>query len=223
MSINDYNKLLVGGANSGSMENLTPAKLTDSGSKKRGFNYTIFNMNDNDLASTTDNATTGGRIESSYRANLQKNLNKLESHRENQEKKALQQIEERLEREYKFYQVKTSMNEMQEKVPEILLRDAAEQALTRLCKISTQHSAILTRVKECYNNCLKTTLSEVDSKAREIKKLKREFSKLEEKYADAHNAMTIKEHTIDDLEAEIDKLKRGKKEDDQQYAELAEY
>ena len=70
------------------------------------------------------------------------NLSKLESHRDMQEKKALLQIEERLEREYKFYQVKTSMNEAQEKVPEILLRDAADQTLTRLSKMASQYSKI---------------------------------------------------------------------------------
>lgn len=83
--------------------------------------------------STTDKRTTDGRIEPSYRQAINKSLQgKIDSHKNAQERKALSQIEERLEREYKFYQVKTSMNEQQEKVPEILLRDAADQTLQRL-------------------------------------------------------------------------------------------
>lgn len=225
MSIHTYNQLLTA-KNTGSVDNITPSKLTGSGSKgTKGYkNYATLWINDNDMMSTTtDKRTTDDRIESSYRANLQKNMNKFDSHREQQEKKALTQIEERLEREYKFYQVKTSMNEMQEKVPEILLRDAADQALTRLSKLSSQHSSLLTKVKEWYGNWLKTALADAENKAKEIRKLKREVTKLDDAFKESENTNIIKDHTIDDLEQEIMKLKKGKKDMDKNYEVLEQY
>jgi len=142
---------LILAKNTNSVDALTPNKKEESGNKVASYKaYATMNINDCNeiLSTTTDKRTTDERIESSYRTNLNKNLNKVDTHREAQEKKALQQIEERLEREYKFYQVKTSMNEAQEKVPEILLRDAADQTIQRLSKISSQYSNVLNRIKE---------------------------------------------------------------------------
>lgn len=223
--IGNYNALLTT-KNTGSTEILTPNKITDSGGKSKGYkNYATLWINDHNdvLSTTTDKRTTDERIESSYRANLQKNLGKLDSHKDVQEKKAIQQIEDRLEREYKFYQVKTSMNEAQEKVPEILLRDAADQTLLRLSKLCTQYSKILGRVKEWYNNCIKTALSDVEAKSKEIKKLKREILKNDEKYRDAEKQMTIKDQTISELNKEIAKLRKSKKESDKKYEDLEIY
>lgn len=133
LPIQSYNHLL-GTKLSNSVESSTPNKATSSGSKLKPYqNYATVCINDNEMLSTTDKRTTDDRLEPSYRQPITKNLQtKIESHKNAQERKALSQIEERLEREYKFYQVKTSMNEAQEKVPEILLRDAADQTLLRL-------------------------------------------------------------------------------------------
>lgn len=60
-------------------------------------------------------------------------LKNTQTHREVQERKVLQRIEETLEREYKFYQVKMKSKEQnQEKVPEMLLREAADDTIKKL-------------------------------------------------------------------------------------------
>jgi hypothetical protein len=95
-------------------------------------NFKTVSINDcNDvLSTTTDKRTTDERIEGSFRTLQNKTAQNAESQRDTQERKTLQQIEERLEREYKFYQVKTgSKDQPQEKVPEILLREAADETI----------------------------------------------------------------------------------------------
>ena len=110
MSINNTNHFLTG-KNSHSLV----SDIFNSGKKKNGGtklqqykqNATInFNDWNEALSSTTDKRTTDERVES-YRTMNNRTLKNTKTHREVQERKVLQQIEEVLEREYKFYQVKT--------------------------------------------------------------------------------------------------------------------
>lgn len=135
MSINNTNHL-ISTKNSSSLipDTFTPGKKKENMSSKLQHyqNYATVSINDcNDLLSTTtDKRTTDERIETTYRTLNGKAMQEAVTHRENQERKALQQIEERLEREYKFYQVKTSSkDQVHEKVPELLLREAADETI----------------------------------------------------------------------------------------------
>lgn len=123
---------------------------TNSSSKKKGpsklqqyKNYNAFISHDPDqLSTTTDRIETNRTIKNRM-------LKNSETQREQQEKKVLLQIEETLEREYKFYQVKSKVKEqVQEKVPEMLLREASDDTVKKLCKVYPAIANVLSRVRD---------------------------------------------------------------------------
>ena len=152
MSINNTNHL-ISGKNSGSLvtEIFGSGKKKNAGSKIQQYkHYAAMNINDcNDvLSTTTDKRTTDDRIES-YRTINNRTFKNTETHREIQERKAIQQIEETLEREYKFYQVKTTSKDLsQEKVPELLLREAADETVRKLSKMAPNYASVLFRIRD---------------------------------------------------------------------------
>lgn len=180
-------------------------------------NFKTVSINDcNDvLSTTTDKRTTDERIEGSFRTLQNKTAHNTESQRDTQERKTLQQIEERLEREYKFYQVKTGAKDQpQEKVPEILLREAADETIKRLAKIAIQYTNILMKIKDWYSNCIKTAIAESDLKTKEIKKLKKEIGDLKLKNDEIQRDNDVKDKTVHEINKELLKLKKSKKESD---------
>ena len=179
--------------------------------------FTTVSINDwNDiLSTTTDKRKTDERVEGSFRTIQNKTSHNVETQRDHQERKTLQQIEERLEREYKFYQVNTSTKDQtQEKVPEILLREAADETLKRLAKVATQYSNILMRIKDWYSDWIKNAIGESNNKSKELKKLKKENSNLKIKIEEISKDQEIKDKTIHDINKELLKLKKSKKESD---------
>lgn len=130
-------------------ETFTPGKRKDATKTKMQSYKSYANDANEILSTTTDKRTTDERIELSYRTLNSKVLQHIETHRDAQERKALQKIEETLEREYKFYQVKTNAKgKDEEKVPEMLLRLAADDTIKKLCKISSQYTNILMKVRD---------------------------------------------------------------------------
>lgn len=107
------------------------------------------NINDlNDFLSTTTEKQTDERIENSNRT-FRKAVQNADAGKDLQLKKILQSIEETLEREYKFYKVKTSWKDQTEEiVPENLLKDAVDKTVKKLAKVATQYSRILLKIKE---------------------------------------------------------------------------
>ena len=137
------------------------------------------------------------------------------NHRDVQERKTLMQIEEKLEREYKFYQVKISAKEQsQEKVPELLLKSAADEAASRLSKVVPQFSSILLKLMDWYNSCIRTSISESQAKSKEIKNLNKEALELKSKIEELNKENESKNLTIKEISKELVKMKRIKKETD---------
>lgn len=231
MSINNPNHLLPNKASNLSTmmgETYTPGKRKDApGSKFQQYkNYATLSINDcNDmLSTTTDKRTTDERVENSYRNLKNKTFAHTETHRDVQERKALLQIEERLEREYKFYQVKTNAKDQhQEKVPEMLLREAADETIKKLAKMATQYSSVLNKIRDCYNNCIKTAIADSEGKSKKIKDIKKELSEVNKKEKEFEKALEIKDKALQEANKEISKLKKSKKEVDRRYEELEEY
>jgi hypothetical protein len=147
-----------------------------------------------------------------------------DTHKNIQVRKALQAIEDRLEREYKFYQVKTSTKDStQEKVPEMLLREAADETIKKLSKMAPQYSSILYKIRDCYGNCIKTAISDFDSKNKEIKKLKKENNDLKQTVQSLNKDLTLKDRSIVEINKEIVKFKKAKKENDKKFIEIEQY
>ncbi|CAI2382453.1 unnamed protein product [Moneuplotes crassus] len=199
--------------------------IFNSGRKKGASNRKYINnyqgiaSNDcNDLLSTTTD-----RIESNRTIKNRGGLN-AESHRDIQERKALQKIQETLEREYKFYQVSIkTKDQSQEKVPEILLRDASNDTIKKLCKIYPQFSTILAQIGNCYNDCIDTAISDFEMKDQEIKKWRKEAMDLNKKIGEFIRQSDTKDQKIVDLSKEITKLKRQHRDSEIQVRRLEEY
>lgn len=224
MSINNSNHLLTG-KHSGSAETLATGKKTESGGKiKRTKNHqTLWVTDFNEfLSSTADRWGPDDKNDNSYIANLQKNLN-FESHREQLEQRELQEIEEQLEYDFNFYKDKTARNEDREKSPEILLKDAADQTLSRLCKMPTPYTKILERIRECYNDWFKSAKSESELKTKQLEKLTAEVSDFKEKLKDNEKELAVRDHTIEELNQELTRLRKSKKESDKKWEELKDY
>lgn len=86
--------------------------------------------------------------------------------------------------------------------------------LNKLAKIATQYTNVLMKIKECYNNCIKTAIAESDLKSKEIKKLKKEVGELKLKNEEITKDCEIKDKTVHEINKEILKLKKSKKESD---------
>jgi hypothetical protein len=176
------------------------------------------------LSTTDDKKTTDERVENSFRTMNNRTVHHVDTHRDLQVRKALQAIEDRLEREYKFYQVKTSTKDStQEKVPEMLLREAADETIKKLSKMAPQYSNILFKIRDCYGNCIKTTISDFDSKNKEIKKLKKENNDLKQTVQSLNKDLTLKDKSIVEINKEIVKFKKAKKENDKKFIEMEQY
>ena len=188
-------------------------------------NYAAVNMNDcNDLLSTTtDKRTTDDRIES-YRTINNRTFKTTETHREIQERKAIQQIEETLEREYKFYQVKTNSKDFaQEKVPEMLLREAADETVRKLSKMAPHYASVLFRIRDCYNNCIKTAISDFENKNKEIKRWKKDSIENKHKIENLNKEISIKDTKIMQINKEFAKLSKAKRDTEKQLEEMEKY
>jgi len=206
MSINSKNGLMPSNTSMGLGTNsLTPAKQKDGSGKLQNYhNYATVSINENNdvLSSTTDKRTTDDRMEHSYRMKK-----KTDTHREIQERKALQKIEEKLEREYKFYQVKTSPNDYnQEKVPEMLLREATDDTIKKLAGMMPAYSSVLFKIRDCYSNCIKTAVGENESKVKEMKKTRKDNDRLRKTMHDLENEWQVKENHIQEANKQVSKV-----------------
>lgn len=230
MSINNSNHFLTKGPSPN--ERISPNKYTDKDSKLHKYKHHAsvnMQLHDNDvLSSTTDKRTTDDRIESSHRA-LTKEI---------RDRKKIQKIEEDLELEYKFYRFKTNAKDQnKEKLPEILLKEAAEKTLRNLAEIAPHYSSVLLKIRDCYNNCIKTVISDFESKDRQIKKFKKEVNTLKidnidlSKMNDAlktQNSQLVKdlddkEKSIAEINKELAKLKKANRETEKEYQKLEAY
>ena len=180
-------------------------------------NLATLNIGDwNDiLSTTTDKKTTDERVDGSFRTMQNKTIQNVATHRDIQERKTLLQIEDKLERELKFYQVKLSSKDpSQEKVPELLLKEAADETLKKLAKIAPQYFNILTKLKNWYNDWIRTSIAESQVKTKELKILNKELIDLKSKNEELTKDKENKESIIKDINKELAKLKKAKKEAD---------
>jgi tRNA G10 N-methylase Trm11 len=128
------------------IDSLTPGKKKDGSVASKMQNYATVTIDEkNDiLSTTTDKRTTDDRIENSHR-----NKKKIDVHKESKTGKTIQKIEEKLENEYKFYQLRTrTKDKNQEKVPEMLLREATDETIKRLSEMVPNHSSILYKIRD---------------------------------------------------------------------------
>jgi len=105
----------------------------------------------------------------------------------------------------------------------MLLREAADETIKKLWKMAPHFSSILLRIKDCYNNCIKTALSDYDMKNKEIKKWKKEVGEIKQKLNDFSTEIEQKEVNLMEAKKEILKLKKAKKETEKNYDKMEKY
>lgn len=78
-------------------------------------------------------------------------------------------------------------------------------------------------MKECYNNCIKTALSDADCKSKEIKQLLHELDKYDTVQKEYEKQLISKDKTINELNKELSKLKQYKRDSDKKCEALEQF
>ena len=95
--------------------------------------------------------------------------------------------------------------------------------LNKLSKMSPNYSGILQKIRDCYNNCIKTAVADNENKGKELKKLRKENADLKKKIEDIERAVESKDKVLAEVNKEIAKLKKSKKETEKQFEAMEQY